>query len=217
AAAFRARRDGRDPASRLPRALAAPHRPRGRGRPAPDGPGSRGGRRVARRRTRTPLPTRRGPAPPARARRRRKPRVPGRGRRLRRLDRALHLRHAADLDRDPLVAAAPGDRCRCGVRSAGDRVIDRRLPGVRTGGDGLESHGLSTSLGVLWSAGTCSSGSYVNAPARVAGAAPRFVTVTSTVPAACGGASTWSVSGASTPMGSARTPPQKARPAPRAV
>src|SRR6185436_20577864 len=55
-------------------------------------------------------------------------------RRLRPIDRALHLRHAAGGDRDPLEPAAPGDRPRRRLRHAPDRSLRCGFPRFRTRG-----------------------------------------------------------------------------------
>ncbi len=68
-------------------------------------PGSRRGGGLARRRPVPPPPAGHAADAPAGARRRRGARLHHRARRLRRLDRALHLRHPPDLDRDPVEPA----------------------------------------------------------------------------------------------------------------
>ena len=81
-------------------------------------------------------------ARPPGALRRGRPRLHHRSRRFRHLDRALHLHHPADLDRDHVGPAGPGVRHRLGLRRAADAALGRCLRplGPRRGGVSEEAH-----------------------------------------------------------------------------
>ncbi len=83
------------------------------------------------------LPAHPPPAAASRSRGRSEPRVPGGPRRFRRLDRAVHLRHASHLDRDPVLVTDPGNRHGRGLWRSADQSLGGRVSGVGAPGRDL--------------------------------------------------------------------------------